>query len=158
VDPTAPDALIELLEHEEQLLTELLKLATGQQSAIVNADYSAMEHLSQQLDAASGRLQVLENEREAMVAGGFAAGATLGDVAARVGGRGGARLDHTRSQLARASGALKAQQEQNATLLLGAIRLRERWVGMLAGMTNATYGARGRQEFQQTRGIVSRSA
>ena len=41
---------------------------------------------------------------------------------------------------------------------LEAIRIRERWYGMLAGGVTATYGAAGQPELRRARGLVSRSA
>jgi hypothetical protein len=61
------------------------------------------------------------------------------------------------SLIARAA-ELRDLQEANARLILNAAKLRERWYGMLAGMSSPTYGSGGKQEFRQARDIMSRSA
>ena len=154
----APDELIELLGREERILVELARLADEQQWAIVHANYESMERVSQELDAAAFRLQLLETQRESSIETTYGPGATLSGIAAAKGGSAGARLNECGRRLASSARVLEARQERNATLLLGAMRLRERWMNMLGGMSSPTYGSGGRQEFRQTRGIVWKSA
>lgn len=158
IDPAAARALTELLEHEETLVAELLRLAVAQQSAIVHGEYAEIDRLSAELESTANHLDGLQVQRDEFARTAFGAGTTLAGIAGAVTGPEGGRLGAVRASLASRAGQLAAQQERNANLLLGAMRLHDRWMNLLAGMARSTYGAGGRQEFQQTRGIVSRSA
>ena len=70
-----------------------------------------------------------------------------------VGGFAAARL-----QLVARAQELRDAQEQNARLLLNAMKLRDRWANLLGGFVAPGYSSDGRRHTSAARGTVSRSA
>lgn len=152
------ELLLHLLLREEEALLNLVRLAGREQEALIASDYAAIESVSAEMAIAAQLLDGLERERETLLeaigcrSGGLA---DVAEIALRAGVPG---FEQARLRLLDAATELRDVQERNARLLLSAAKLRERWLSLLAGMASSTYGAEGRQELQQARRFVSKSA
>jgi flagellar biosynthesis/type III secretory pathway chaperone len=151
------EELLGVLLRQEQALSDLVHLAFEEQRAIVHSDYLAMDAASERMLAAARDIDVLDAARSALTSrlGHFE---TLDEVVPLADSLGVAGFGEARERLLEQAAKLRASQEENARLLLNAVKLRERWLALLAGLSSPTYGAAGRQELHQSRGIVSRSA
>lgn len=155
-DVSALESLVDMLMRQEVGLAELVGLALEEQAALVSSDYPAIERVSAAMIEAAQRLDALDRDRQALAERFGAVQTTATDhLAAHAGADGFAAVQDR--LLARAH-ELRAIQEANARLILSAVKVRERWYGMLAGRGAPTYGAAGRQSLHSARGIVSRSA
>lgn len=152
------DELLQTLLEEEATLSKLLGLALEEQEALVESDFDAIDSVSAQMAEVAGVLESLEQRREQLMESVGQAGCTFEELAALADNHGVGGFSEARTRLAVAARELREAQECNANLIMGAMRLRERWLGLLAGMEAPTYGAGGRQELSQGRGFVSRSA
>ena len=61
-------------------------------------------------------------------------------------------------RLRMAADTFRSCQEQNAALVLSAMKLRDRWISFLSGRLSPTYGAGGKREIAQQRQVISKSA
>jgi nucleotide-binding universal stress UspA family protein len=152
------DLLLQLLVREEAAMLALIQLAGREQAALVSSDYAAIELVANEMQTSASVLEVLEREREVLMEAIGAPGSSLADVAQLAARAGIPGVAETRSRLLAGAEALREAQERNARLILSAARLRERWFSLLAGLTSSTYGSEGRQELQQARRVVSKSA
>ncbi|MCC6388630.1 MAG: flagellar protein FlgN [Dehalococcoidia bacterium] len=150
-------ALADVLAGQSALLGELVRLSNEEQDALVQSDFDAIHRVSDRMLAVSQELEVLDRDREALVRE-FPAVRTLEDLVPLADDLGVHGFAPLRESLVARAAELRDVQEANARLILNAAKLRERWYGMLAGMSSPTYGSGGKQEFRQARDIVSRSA
>jgi len=151
------EALLAVLLEQEATLGRLVGLALDEQRALVHSDYAAVERVAGELQAAANLLDAHERRRDALIAA-LGNPETLGDLVPLAEQDGVAGFAEARLRLMSSASALRAAQEQNARLIIDAVRLRERWYGLLAGIASPTYGARGRQDLGPGRGLISRSA
>lgn len=151
-------SMLAILLDQEDALQHLLGLAFDEQRALVTSDFAAIERVSAEMHVAADRIDALERQRIALAARLGNAEATLEQLLPLAEELGIEGLADARLRLAALAAELQEAQEGNARLLLSAVKLRERWVNHIAGMGSSTYGAAGKQEMAQARGIVSRSA
>ena len=152
------EALVTTLGEEEAILAELLRLADRMRDALIASDIALLDEAARCMAEAGDRLDQVERDREQFVSGlgdsplSFGAAIVLAD---ELGVR---SLGDCRRRLAGLALDLQQAQERNAQLVLGAVRMRERWFNILAGMIAPTYSARGRQNASASRRFVSKSA
>ncbi len=151
------EQLLNVLLDQERSLTELVNLAFAEQRAIIHSDYDAMNTVGERMLAVANEIDALDTVREEITSrlGHFESLADLVPLADSLGVEG---VGEARERLLAQAERLREAQEENARLILNAVRLRERWLSLLAGLSSPTYGSAGRQELHQARGIVSRSA
>lgn len=150
-------ALLETLTVEEELLDALAGLAAAQGKALMESAFVPLEAINEQMLALARSLAPLEQERinktRALGVETLTEAAILADQLGVPGFAG------ARERLIASADAFRACQERNAILVLNAVRLRERWANLIAGITSSqTYGAEGKRDIGQRRQIVSRSA
>ena len=150
------EALLKVLLEQEQLLTTLLSLANEEQLALIHSDFPALEAVSARMLAVAADMEQVDRARDAIVHE-LDAGDTLAKIEELADNLGMRRLGRARVRLQALASLLRDAQEANARLILDAVRVRERWFGLLAGMGQSTYGSAGRQSTPGY-GVVSRSA
>lgn len=151
------EALLDVLLAQEEALGALVEAACDEESALVRSDYAAIEAISAHMQALADHLDELDEARSAIVTE-LGAGETLADLAPFADHHGMESFGPLQARLLARATALRAAQERNARLILSAVRLRERWYTLLAGLAAPTYGAAGRQELGAGHGLVSKSA
>ncbi|MCK9518584.1 MAG: flagellar protein FlgN [Dehalococcoidia bacterium] len=151
------EKLLELMLEQERALSELVSLAFSEQRAIIRSDFDAMNALSERMLGVVSQIDALEEARTELTSrlGHFQALDELVPLADSLGVNG---ISDAHERLLEQAAKLRTAQDDNARLILNAVKLRERWLGLLAGLSSPTYGAAGQQEVHQSRGIVSRSA
>ena len=154
----ALEALVTLLGQEEATLAELLRLADRMRDALIASDFALLDEAVRSMSDAGDNLDDLERDRERIVSGLADGALSIDATIALADELGVPALSDRRSRVAALALDLQQAQERNAQLVLGAVRLRERWVNILAGMVAPTYGARGRQNVAASRRFVSKSA
>ncbi len=152
------ESLAAQLTREESVLNDLLRSAEKMRDALIASDFALLEDVNAAMQSSASELEQLEEVRQALLASLQDPPATLDQAFALAAGLGLVGLSACRSRLASAALSLQQAQERNARLVLGAVRLRERWFNMLAGMVSPTYGAGGRQNPAPGRRFVSKSA
>lgn len=150
-------ALLETLTVEEELLDALAGLAAAQGKALIENAFLTLESINEQMMAVARSLAPLEQER---INHTRALGVeTLTEAAALAETCGIREFGATKARLLAAADTFRATQERNAILVLNAVRMRERWANLVAGVMNQqTYGSEGKRGQTQQRQIVSRSA
>lgn len=151
------ESLLDLLLQQEDALTALVRLAMEEQEALIRSDYPAIEEVSGRMQEVADGMDRLDARRSAIVTQ-LGAGETLEELLPLAETHGMAAFGPLRERLLAEALQLREAQERNARLILNAVKLRERWYGLLAGMSAPTYGAAGRQELPRNRGLVSKSA
>lgn len=151
------EELLDVLLRQEAALGELVELAIEEQSAIIHSDYAAIHRVSEQMLAVSNAIDRLD-ERRAELASRLGHQGALDELAQAAEDLGVDGFGPARERLLAQATRLRQAQEENARLILGAVRVRERWLALLTGLAAPTYGSAGRQQLRQERGIVSRSA
>jgi hypothetical protein len=146
------------LLDEEETLGPLLTLAGEEQDALVRSDFDAVDAISSRMTTVAAELEALELRREQLMESAGQSGCSFEELAEFADNHGVDGFDDARMRLGRAARELREVQECNANLILSAMRVRERWVALVAGLVPSTYGAEGRQHLKPGRGIVSRSA
>jgi hypothetical protein len=114
------------------------------EAALVRSDFAAVEAATRALDEAAATLRALLQD-----------GAML---QLRKGAADTQSMDGSLRRIERLAGELRERQERNAFLVLAALRLREQWRRLLAGMTAPTYGPSGAPELRPGRRVISRKA
>lgn len=153
------EQLLQTLIDEEHVLAELVSLATDEQNALVLADHAAIQAVSAVLQTVAAGLEGLEKQRESLLSSIDGGCSTLSDLLPLARTLGVTGFAEAQTRLRARATELRQAQERNARLILGALRLRERWFNLLGGVGRAsTYGAAGRQDAGLRRGFVSRSA
>lgn len=155
---TSLQSMLAILLEQEDALELLLALAGDEKDALVSSDYSSIERVSNEMRAAEDRIEGLERQRISLAKALGNAEATLAELLPLADELGITGLAEARARMSALAAELREAQERNARLLLSAVKLRERWVNHIAGMEASTYGAAGKQQLSQSRGIVSRSA
>lgn len=151
-------SVLAVLLEEENKLIRLNALARAEQHALVSSNYDEIERVSNEMHAAADQIDALESQRSGMIGALGLPDVTLTDLLPLAEHYGVDGLREASERMLRLAADLRAAQEGNARLLLSAVKLRERWVNHVAGMHASTYGAAGKQQIRQSRGIVSRSA
>lgn len=151
-------AILAVVLEEEQGLLRLNALALAEQRALVSSDYDAIERVSNEMHLVADQIDALEGRRMVMMGAVGPPETSLGQVLPLADEHGVDGLREASLRMNLLAEQLREAQESNARLLLSAVKLRERWVNHVAGMQASTYGAEGKQQIRQSRGIVSRSA
>jgi flagellar biosynthesis/type III secretory pathway chaperone len=151
------EALVAVLLEQEQCLGELLDLAEEEQRALIHCDYEAVQSVAGRMTAVAAAMDDLEARRDAIVTR-LDAGETLREVARAADDLSMPALGGLRTRLIESVGRLRVAQEQNARLILDALRVQDRWYALLSGQVAPTYGAGGRAHLRTSRGLVSKSA
>lgn len=152
------ESLTALMSREEAVLGDLLRLADQMRDALITSDFALLEAAGNRMREAGELLDSLEGERESLMTSSGFEPASLEGAVALANQLGLPALESSRTRLAGIALSLEQAQERNARLVLGAVRLRERWFNILAGMISPTYGAGGRQNPSPGRRFVSKSA
>ena len=151
--PTPAEVLQQVLSlfwEEEQALAALMRLALDEQQALVESDFDAVAGISNRMIDAANSMNLLRSVgAEAL---------TLEDLLPLADDLGVDGFAEARLQLGARARELRDAQEQNARLLLNAMKLRDRWANMLGGYLAPGYGSNGRRGVSNSRGTVSRSA
>lgn len=151
-------SVLTTLLAEERELAALIGLAVAEQRALIASDFPEITRVSEAMLAAASELDALEREREALLAGIGQEEVTLDLLLPIAEEHGVAGFGAARLALVARANELREAQEQNARLLLGAMKLQEKWFAMFGALTSPTYGARGQQEQPGGERFVSRSA
>jgi hypothetical protein len=152
------ESMLDLLLREEEGLSRLIAFALEEQAALVSSDFEAIDRVSAAMQAEAEAMERLEHGRGAMLEALGQPEATLEALLPEAIAAGFPAFTDARLRMAASAAELQEAQERNARLLLGAVKLQERWMNMLGGLTSSTYGAAGKQQLRPGRGIVSRSA
>ena len=152
------ERMLDLLLREEEGLSRLIAFAVEEQQALVASDFVAIDRVSAEMQGAADEMEELERERGTLLEALGEPEATLEALLPEAIARGLPAFTEVRLRMAARAAELQEAQERNARLLLGAVKLQERWMNMLGGLTSSTYGAEGKQQLRPGRGIVSRSA
>jgi len=137
------ESLHALLLEEERDLALLVTLALREQEALILSDTESVTTVSNQMLAAAGRMELNEVRRESLLADAGFDGATLSSIVPLAQEAGLTTFTASCSHLMALATELRQAQERNARLLLGALRVRERWANLLASMGAPTYAASG---------------
>jgi hypothetical protein len=158
VRPDLLQRVLSLLCEEETALSGLLELALQEQAALINSDFEAITSASNQMLAAAERIEHLEATRLNLLRSAGLDSLTLEDLLPLADDLGVEGFASARLQLGARARELRDAQEQNARLLLNAMKLRDRWANLLGGFMAPGYGSNGRRNIGEQRGTVSRSA
>ena len=152
------ESLHAILMAEEYELATLVTLALSEQEALVLADTPEIARLSSEMLAITGRMESLESARQRLLDEVGLAGATLADVLPIAEAGQVPDISGSRDRLVALATDLREVQERNARLILGAMRVRERWANLLANLGSSTYGASGRAFPERGPAYLSKSA
>lgn len=150
--------VLALLREEEQALSDLFALALEEQAALIQSDFEAINMISGKMLDAAGRVEELELNRLNLLRSVHADELTLEELLPIADDLGVSEFASARLELGARARELQDAQEQNARLLLNAMKLRDRWANLVAGYSPAGYGNDGRKNLGATRGAISRSA
>lgn len=150
--------VLDLLREEEHLLAQLVALAREAQRALIASDYPAIEATAAHMLEAARRIETRSAERTNLLRTIGQEAATLDQIATHAENLGVQGFHHIRQRLLTQAAHLSDLQEANARLVLGAIRIRERWAAILAGHLSPTYSPQGQPTLQEGSGLVSRTA
>lgn len=153
--PVLLQVLLDTLLREEKLLERLTYLSQGQRQALINSKFADVETVNDDMVAAANDLVPLEAQRVALIE--RLGVETLSDATALAEELGVAGFASAHGRLRDAAAEFRSGQERNASLVLSAIRLREKWMTFLGGRMAPTYDAGGKREIAQQRQIVSKS-
>jgi len=151
----ALEQLLSTLTREESLIGTLLELGLRERDALVNSDYAALNDVTAAMIDAADRMDACEAERESLLSELGKKGASLQEIVELAVSHGVEGFSAKGSDLRHQVDALHDIQEQNASLLISAARLRERWLTMLTRLSSASYGPDGTQGGYR---LLSRSA
>ncbi|GAB4333178.1 MAG: hypothetical protein Kow0010_19390 [Dehalococcoidia bacterium] len=147
------EGLLQTLANEEAILGELTRLAGELRRALVASDFGRVTAVAGEMDRANRRLRDAESDRERIVAQMAGPGATVRDLdGSAIPG-----LAEARARLVAAVETLQEAQEQNASIILGASRLVDRWLGVIVRLVDPTYGAEGKARHGGEPRFVSKS-
>lgn len=150
--------VLAILCEEEQALGNLFALALEEQAALIQSDFEAITAVSARMQDAANRVEELEANRLNLLRSVGAESLTLEELMPLADDCGVNGFAVARLELGARARELKDAQEQNARLLLNAMKLRDRWANLVGGYTAAGYGNNGRKNVTGARGTVSRSA
>jgi len=149
---------LDLLLEEERQLSTLLDLALQEQSALIASDFQRIAMVSESMQAASARIEAVEESRLNLLRTFGAETLTLQELAPLADDLGVDGFAAARGQLLARAKELRDAQELNARLLLNAMKVRDRWANLLGGFAAPGYSSDGRRQSSATRGAISRSA
>ena len=154
-DDGATLALQRTIEAEGALIDELDGLAGKLQVALVAADFDSVQVTADLMQTTSARLGQLEAERERQALALGPPGASLAELA---GAQDAQPLARAGEQLRARLTDLRETQERNASLVLSASQLVQRWFTRLARVEGPTYGPGGEEQASAQRRFFSGSA
>jgi flagellar biosynthesis/type III secretory pathway chaperone len=152
------EEVLVLLVEEEAALASLIQLALDEQQALVESDFDRISSVSARMLDAANAIERIETNRLNLLRSVGAESFTLEELLPLADDLGVSGFAEARLQLGTRAQELRDAQEQNARLLLNAMKLRDRWANMLAGYIAPGYGSSGRRNVNDARGTVSRSA
>ena len=152
------EQVLSLLCDEEQALNGLIAFALEEQEALVESDFDAISATSARMLDAVEEIERIEANRLNLLRSVGAESLTLEELLPLADDLGVEGFTAARLQLGARAQELRDAQEQNARLLLNAMKVRDRWANMLAGQIAPGYSSNGRRSIGDSRGTVSRSA
>lgn len=152
------EEVLALLCAEEDALARLIALALEEQQALVESDFETIAATSARMVEAAGAIELIEANRLNLLRSVGAESLTLEELLPVADDLGVGGFAEARLQLGARAQELRDAQEQNARLLLNAMKLRDRWANLLGGYLAPGYGSDGRRNVGNSRGTVSRSA
>lgn len=150
--------VLALLCQQEHALGTLITLALEEQSALIDSDFESITAISARMLEAAAGIEQLEARRLNLLRSAGAEDMTLEELLPLADDLGVDGFPGARLQLVARAQELKDAQEQNARLLLNAMKLRDRWANLLGGYVAPGYGSNGKRSTGDQRGTVSRSA
>jgi len=150
--------VLALLCEEELALAGLITLALDEQQALVESDFDAINAISARMLTVAETIERVEANRLNLLRSVGADGLSLEELLPVADDLGVHGFPEARLQLGARAQELRDAQEQNARLLLNAMKLRDRWANLVAGYFTPGYGSDGRRNVSDSRGTVSRSA
>lgn len=150
--------VLALLCDEEKALGSLIQLALDEQQALVESNFDAITTISARMVDAAECIERIETNRLNLLRSVGAESLTLEELLPLADDLGVSGFAEARLQLGARAQELRDAQEQNARLLLNAMKLRDRWANLLGGYLTPGYGSNGRRNVSDSRGTVSRSA
>ncbi len=150
--------ILGILREEEEALTGLVSLAIEEQSALIDSDFERITQVSNRMMEAAAVVERFETRRLSLLTSLDAGGLSLEELQPVADELGVSGFTSVRMKLRATAQELKTTQEQNARLLLHAIKLRDRWANLLGGLVAPGYGSDGRRDAGNSRGTVSRTA
>ena len=151
-------SVLELLLEEERHLSALLDLALQEQSALIESDFDRIARVSESMQDLASAIESLEAKRLNLLKTAGADALSLQELLPLADDLGVGGFAAARLQLVARAQELRDAQEQNARLLLNAMKLRDRWANLLGGFVAPGYSSDGRRQTSAARGTVSRSA
>ena len=151
-------SVLELLLEEERQLAGLFDLALQEQSALIESDFDRISRVSESMQELASNIESLEVKRLNLLKTAGAEALSLQELLPLADDLGVGGFAAARLQLVARAQELRDAQEQNARLLLNAMKLRDRWANLLGGLVAPGYSSDGRRNSTATRGTVSRSA
>lgn len=139
-------------------MAALFSLVLHEQSALIESDFERIADVSERMQEAAAGIEALETKRLNLLKTVGADALSLQELLPFADDLGVGGFAAARMQLAARAQELKDAQEQNARLLLNAMKLRDRWANLLGGLVAPGYSSDGRRNSTATRGTVSRSA
>jgi flagellar biosynthesis/type III secretory pathway chaperone len=152
------EQVLALLCEEEQALASLLTLALDEQQALIESDFEEISAVSTRMQDAAEAIERIEANRLNLLRSVGAEALTLEELLPLADDLGVEGFADIRLQLGARAQEVRDAQEQNARLLLNAMKLRDRWANLLGGHLAMGYGSDGRRHTGDSRGTVSRSA
>jgi hypothetical protein len=153
------EEVLALLCEEEKALTALIALALDEQQALVESDFDGVATISAGMLDAANAIEAIEANRLILLRTFGADELTLDQLLPLADDLGVSGFAAARLRLGARAQELRDAQEQNARLLLNAMKLRDRWANLLGGYIAPGYSrSGGRQPAGESRGTVSRSA
>ena len=152
------EEVLGLLCEEETALASLISLALEEQQALVESDFDQIASISARMLDAAASIEHIEANRLNLLRSVGAESLTLEELLPLADDLGVGGFADARFQLGARAQELKAAQEQNARLLLNAMKLRDRWANLLGGYLAPGYSSNGRRNVSDSRATVSRIA
>ena len=150
--------VLALLCEEEEQLAGLIGLALDEQQALVQSDFEGISSISARMLDSANAIEGIEARRMNLLRSAGAEALTLEELLPLADDLGVEGFARARLSLGARARELRDAQEQNARLLLNAMKLRDRWANLLGGYLAPNYGSDGRRNVSDSRGTVSRSA
>ncbi|MCL4240890.1 MAG: flagellar export chaperone FlgN [Dehalococcoidia bacterium] len=154
----ALEQVLGLLIDEERQLSRLIALALEEQTAVLESGFDRITAISAAMLEAANAIEALESRRLSLLRTIGAEDLTIEGLLPLADDLGVAGFADARLRLSVRARELKDAQERNASLLVNAMKLRDRWANMLGGLASPTYGAQGQRTARDGTGFVSRSA
>ncbi len=151
-------SVLGLLLEEERQLARLITLALDEQAALLDSSFDRITSTSSAMIEAAGTIEAIEAERLALLRSIGAQDLTIEELFPLAEEFGINGFAEARLALSARARELRDAQERNATLLLNAMKLRDRWANLVGGFSSPTYGAHGKRTSGEGSGFVSRSA